>query len=69
MKFEPLRDRSSQSTGRTPHGVRGLKCLICWPTISARRRTPHGVRGLKCIQEEAISRLEGRTPHGVRGLK
>ena len=59
---------SSQS--RTPHGVRGLKCLDVGADRSERGRTPHGVRGLKF--ESPVMRTvgtHGRTPHGVRGLK
>ena len=34
--------------GRTPHGVRGLKCVLPAYHFGHRRgRTPHGVRGLK----------------------
>ena len=36
-----------RSSGRTPHGVRGLKCGVCGHVRSRYRRTPHGVRGLK----------------------
>ena len=36
-------------TGRTPHGVRGLKWHAhLGQRASVCRRTPHGVRGLKC---------------------
>ena len=35
-------------TGRTPHGVRGLKCFYgLGRQWMGKRRTPHGVRGLK----------------------
>ena len=38
------------SSCRTPHGVRGLKCLaLAMPDELAQRRTPHGVRGLKSV--------------------
>ena len=34
-------------TTRTPHGVRGLKCLLAHFIHNGEARTPHGVRGLK----------------------
>ena len=33
--------------GRTPHGVRGLKCLSNMQRYLREGRTPNGVRGLK----------------------
>ena len=56
--------------GRTPHGVRGLKCGSTKILLDGRRgRTPHGVRGLKYGLRQLIQRYGCRTPHGVRGLK
>ena len=59
-------------TGRTPHGVRGLKFFHHPGGCGSYhvRRTPHGVRGLKWDYLAAVEEdNEGRTPHGVRGLK
>ena len=49
-KMTGLQEKSklSRQTGRTPHGVRGLKCerdVIKEEKMAG--RTPHGVRGLK----------------------
>ena len=35
--------------GRTPHGVRGLKCQRAHTEQAVAGRTPHGVRGLKYV--------------------
>ena len=55
--------------GRTPHGVRGLKCIFDELVTHGLGRTPHGVRGLKWTGARWVRRSFGRTPHGVRGLK
>ena len=60
---------TTQTWGRTPHGVRGLKSRLCLPALDLGGRTPHGVRGLKLIIIAAVGWIVGRTPHGVRGLK
>ena len=58
------------SRGRTPHGVRGLKCDPAGHRRTQRgSRTPHGVRGLKYPRKPRAHRKTCRTPHGVRGLK
>ena len=37
----------SNLSGRTPHGVRGLKFALLVEGAGGLGRTPHGVRGLK----------------------
>ena len=60
----------SDGSGRTPHGVRGLKFSgVEPPDPPDPRRTPHGVRGLKLEDVKDTLDAGGRTPHGVRGLK
>ena len=44
-------------SGRTPHGVRGLKSIRLNGISSENRRTPHGVRGLKFINMDGESLL------------
>ena len=56
--------------GRTPCGVRGLKCTVPTTAPSGKnRRTPCGVRGLKCELKQKEGECLSRTPCGVRGLK
>ena len=56
--------------GRTPQGVRGLKCQWSLVTYAGEGRTPQGVRGLKCSTRRSSRWVwSGRTPQGVRGLK
>ena len=57
--------------GPTPHGVGGLKCLVCTLCrLLCCRPTPHGVGGLKCLAQTLYwQMLLGPTPHGVGGLK
>ena len=55
--------------GRTPQGVRGLKCLLDGLVDLHGGRTPQGVRGLKSLGIALMAAGAGRTPQGVRGLK
>ena len=55
---------------RTPHGVRGLKCM--YPEAVITVRVSHPSRGAWIeIRQPRNSRRgrRSRTPHGVRGLK
>ena len=60
---------SGRPEGRTPQGVRGLKCVAHDFFDRKRGRTPQGVRGLKFCLYAASDDLICRTPQGVRGLK
>ena len=55
--------------GRTPQGVRGLKCSTLATVLFDVGRTPQGVRGLKSSIIGLLPRHRRRTPQGVRGLK
>ena len=50
------------ANGRTPHGVRGLKCVGRQPGGQDIGRTPHGVRGLKFQYAVEAVRLYGSHP-------
>ena len=53
-------------TGRTPHGVRGLKYLDAIPSDETTGRTPHGVRGLKLtINGNATTALKSHPSRGA----
>ena len=58
-------------SGRTPHGVRGLKCIQATPRSRAARS--HPARGawieIRSRATPPCTELPSRTPHGVRGLK
>ena len=60
---------ASGTEGRSPHGERGLKCIILRSSKKVIRRSPHGERGLKLICLIWLSLASGRSPHGERGLK
>ena len=55
--------------GRTPQGVRGLKCRDVKRAMRINGRTPQGVRGLKFVDNGLEHFRPRRTPQGVRGLK
>ena len=61
---------TQRSTGRSPHGERGLKSsgrVAFLPCFAG--RSPHGERGLKFDQLGQHGGGLGRSPHGERGLK
>ena len=59
----------SRYEGRSPHGERGLKCLVAIITVRRLCRSPHGERGLKCHHGGDVDAGSRRSPHGERGLK
>ena len=70
IEIQRRRPGTPPDTGRTPHGVRGLKfgqsCVGAWASRS------HPARGawIEIKPDHGGSeRFECRTPHGVRGLK
>ena len=70
IEIASLTPSPPQSSGRTPHGVRGLKLRHFGNLPDTLGRTPHGVRGLKYLFDKVVEiGLQSRTPHGVRGLK
>ena len=55
---------------RSPHGERGLKCVIYQEQEALfLRRSPHGERGLKFVIYGQSIIHSCRSPHGERGLK
>ena len=64
-----LISRAIITTGRAPHGARGLKQTACCQITSRICRAPHGARGLKRNMTKIDSAKVGRAPHGARGLK
>ena len=62
---------ASNVSGRSPHGERGLKCLINpLGKSNSHSRSPHGERGLKSRRGWRSRRdCASRSPHGERGLK
>ena len=58
------------TTGRPPHGGRGLKfVLVAVRDMYDGGRPPHGGRGLKCLSYLLFGARKRRPPHGGRGLK
>ena len=56
--------------GRSPHGERGLKCVlddVAGEWLAG--RSPHGERGLKFDKGVRGNGSGSRSPHGERGLK
>ena len=60
---------SGETTGRSPHGERGLKFVVGGEVVPYAGRSPHGERGLKFEDTAGCGRGLGRSPHGERGLK
>ena len=57
-------------TSRSPHGERGLKCVVGVKCRGLNGRSPHGERGLKFgVWLESYAFIACRSPHGERGLK
>ena len=54
---------------RSPHGERGLKCVLASRLVRLPGRSPHGERGLKFKQAILENLPVSRSPHGERGLK
>ena len=54
-------------SGRTPHGVRGLKYDTSGRLKHPAGRTPHGVRGLKLIMS-FLSKLGGAVAPRMGGV-
>ena len=58
-----------QTSGRAPHGARGLKRFDRDRRLALSGRAPYGARGLK-HKVNGFRRVYGcRAPHGARGLK
>ena len=56
--------------GRSPLGLRGLKCAAIENTLVEKRgRSPLGLRGLKFVLPVHLQYRHGRSPLGLRGLK
>ena len=61
---------ADSATGRTPHGVRGLKCRgRCLDGCRGRSHPSRGAWIEIPGRLAVLARLTSRTPHGVRGLK
>ncbi len=65
IEISCARPKRGAETGRTPQGVRGLKCGCPCDDVSLIRRTPQGVRGLKYVTAVVIDVL--KWSHPARG--
>ena len=65
MKSSSILAKAEAKSGRTPHGVRGLKFVAVPEGAEGEGRTPHGVRGLKFVGD--AGHVGGVWSHPSRG--